>query len=177
MRLNRRVVRGIQVLVVVFLVWAVTGISLNARRVEAVVATLSPGGVEHRDKVVLGIGAADEPPDYGVRVRTRSGWEDLGTHANTWIGGGLEFRPSESIRVSAVREVQLVDRDKLENDVLEQAPLNDHTIIGRNYTLEVRTTFDLESGFGWFFQTPVGLAILFGIGVAVAIIVLANAQL
>lgn len=51
--------------------------------------------------------------------------------------------------------------------MLEQGPLIKGEYRGVNYSFKAATALSLEAGFHWFFVTPVGLAILFGIGAAV----------
>ena len=52
-------------------------------------------------------------------------------------------------------------------NVLEQGPLKDGEYRGTNYHIFAESEPSIEAGLHWFFSTPVGIAILVGIGVAV----------
>lgn len=124
---------------------------------------------------MLGVGKSDEPADYQLKLRSKKeGWIDLGTFANTPIGNGLTFTPSDSIPLRTIQEVRLLDHDKIESDVLDQGPLVKGAYRGVNYNIQTLSAFSLEAGFHWFFATPVGLAILFGIGAAIFLVVFSN---
>ncbi len=158
-----------------FLAWATVGILINSKELGSVSVSLLPHGVEHKDKTLLGMGKNDEAADYQLKLRSKEeGWIDLGTFANTPIGSGLTFNPSESIPIRTIQEVQLLDHDKLESDVLDQGPLVKGQYQGANYSIQTVSAFSLEAGFHWFFATPVGLAILIGIGAAVFLVIFSN---
>ena len=107
-------------------------------------------------------------------VETVDGRFDLGTFANTPIGDGLTFQPQQVIPMADLTDIRLLDRDKLESDVLEQFPYDESKYVGKNYSFEIGTAKSLEAGLAWFFKTPVGLAIITGIIFAVVIVVLGN---
>lgn len=158
-----------------FFAWAILGVLLNSKELESVSVFLSPNGIEHKDKTVLGVGKDDEAADYQLKVRSKKeGWIDLGTFVNTPIGDGLSFTSSESIPMRTIQEVQLLDHDKLESDLLDQGPLAEGEYQGINYTIQTSSAFSLGAGFHWFFATPVGIAILIGIGSAVFLVILSR---
>ena len=170
MKIDKKILYPRLGLAVLFVLWAVIGICLNSERITSVKVTLNEGGIEHKDKSLGAIGKEDEAPDYRMRFRTDDGWRDLGTFGNTWIGEGLVFVPSSNIPEREIIELQLLDDDKLENDVLEQFPYESRLHVGNNYTIETATSISLESGFAWFFHTPVGIAILAGITISIIIV-------
>ena len=175
MKLDPKLRKILNACIAAFVAWAIVGILLNSKELSSVSVTLLPDGVEHTDKTVLGVGKGDEAADYQLRLRSKKdGWIDLGTFANTPIGTGLTFTPSESIPMRTIQEVMLLDEDKMESDVLDQGPLVKGEYQGVNYSFKAASAFSLEAGFHWFFATPVGLAILFGIGAAVFLVVLSN---
>lgn len=175
MKLDPKARKILNACIVAFFAWAILGVLLNSKELSSVSVSLLPNGVEHKDKTVLGMGRSDEAADYQLKLRSKKeGWIDLGTFVNTPIGNGLSFTPSESIPMRTIQEVQLLDHDKLESDLLDQGPLVKGAYRGVNYTIQTNSAFSLEAGFHWFFATPVGLAILIGIGAAVFLVVFSN---
>lgn len=175
MKLHPRTRKLLNASIGAFLAWAIVGILLNSKELSSVTVSLLPGGVEHKDKTLLGMGKNDQAADYQLQLRSKKdGWIDLGTFANTPIGDGLTYTPSDSIPMRTIQEVRLLDHDKLESDVLDQGPLDRGEYQGVNYKIQVLSSFSLEAGFHWFFATPVGLAILAGIGIAVFLVVFSN---
>ncbi|MDQ8201056.1 hypothetical protein QEH56_23015 [Pelagicoccus enzymogenes] len=174
MKLEARSKKLINACVIAFLGWAVAGILLNSKQLDSVTVTLRPGATEHKDRTILIVGKNDEAADYQLKVRSQNAWIDLGTYANRPIGDGLTFLPSDSYPTRTIQEVLLLDHDKLESDTLEQGPLEDGKYQGSNYEFSIQSSFSLQAGFHWFFATPVGIAILGGIGIAIFLTVLSN---
>lgn len=175
MKLDPKLRKILNACIGAFFAWAIVGILLNSKELSSVSVSLLPSGVEHKDKTLLGVGKDDEAADYQLKLRSRTeGWIDLGTFVNTPIGDGLTFTPSESIPLRTIQEVRLLDQDKVESDVLDQGPLVKGTYQGVNYKFDALSTFSLEAGFHWFFATPVGIAILVGLGAAVFLVVFSN---
>lgn len=175
MKLNKKIVWVVEAVGLFLIFWSVVGIAVNTGTLSEVTVTLKTDRVEHRDKTILGVGNDDEAPDYQLRVKAKGRWKDLGTYGNSWVREGLTFKPNENIPMHEVTEIQLLDLDKLESDLLEQVPVGEesYSYSGNNYVFQVATTNEVESGFAWFFTTPIGIAILTGITIGVVIIVLA----
>ncbi len=174
MKINRKLLRAIEAFALALLVWCVVGVALHMDRLESVMVTLDANGTEHLDKTLLGVGKADEAPDYRLRVRVSDRWYDLGTYSNTYIGDGLKFSTNTNYPIHEIEEFQLLDEDKLENDVIEQFPFDSLTHNGNNYNFQINKGKDLSAGFAWFFKTPIGIAILAGITLAVFLIVIGS---
>ncbi|WPJ97537.1 hypothetical protein SH580_07415 [Coraliomargarita algicola] len=174
MKLPKRLIYLIEAILVIFIGWAIFGVLTHSSSLESVTVTLTPGGVEYHDKTVFGVGANDRAADYWLRVHTTEGTRDLGIFANTEIGDGLTFTPQSNIPMEEIVDLQLLDKDKFENDVLEQFPYETEQHVGVNYTLEISSTMKLESGFAWFFKTPVGIALLTGLMLGIVIVVIGN---
>src|SRR5688572_669582 len=98
----------------------VVGSYLNATAITEVRLRLKPGAEEPGDHHILGLGDQDKLPDYMVRIRTPGGWEQVGTKLNTSAAQWLSFPVTDSLPVRHALELQLVEDDKVENDVLEQ---------------------------------------------------------
>lgn len=174
MKLPKRLLYLIEGIIVLFIGWAIVGIVMHSQSLQSVRVTLSPGGTEYHDKVVLGIGKDDAAADYWLRASTTEGIEDLGAYANTEIGAGLTFTPQRNMPLKDIVSFQLLDKDKFESDVLAQFPYESDRHVGVNYTLEIESGLSIESGFSWFFQTPVGIAILTGLIIGIAVVIIGN---
>lgn len=173
MKLDPKIYKIVNACILGFFAWALVGVLRNASKLSSVSVSLLPDGIEHVDKTFMKIGEDDKAADYQLKIRsTKDGWLDLGTYSNTPIGTGLSFKPSDNHPTRTLQEVQLLDQDKIESDVLDQGPLENGHYTGSNYQFEVESEFSIEAGLHWFFATPVGIAILVGIGIAVLIRVL-----
>jgi hypothetical protein len=151
------------------------GAALNRTALTAVVVQLRPGVEEPGDHHLLGVGAKDKLPDYELSFRTRQdGWQTLGEHRNTSAKDGLEFRLSEPYPLRKVEELRLVEDDHLENDVLEQLAVTGNNLVGKAFDLKIQTTESWAAGAQWFWDSPIGKAILAGISIAVVILILAQ---
>ena len=174
MKRPKRLLYLIEAVIVIFIAWAIFGILSNSKSLKSATVTLSDGGVEYHDKTVLGVGKDDAAADYWLRAFTTEGVVDLGTYANTEIGKGLTFTPQQNVPLKEIVEFQLLDKDRFENDVLLEFPFDSNKHVGTNYTLEVQSSTSIEAGFAWFFKTPVGIAILTGLIIGIAVVVIGN---
>jgi hypothetical protein len=151
----------------------VAGGLANSNAITQVRVQLLPGKEESNDHHLLGIGDGDKLPDYTVRIRTNDRWMQIGTQLNTSAADGLNFPLAESLPVRQALEIQLVEDDKLENDILEQLPINGTKLTGNRFAFEIATERSSRAGMEWFFDTPVGKAISIGITIAVVVVILA----
>lgn len=174
MKLPKRLVYLLEGVIVLFIGWAAFGILMNAQSLRSVTVTLSSGGEEYHDKTILGMGKEDRNPDYWLRARTTEGVVDLGTYANQELGEGLSFTPQQNIPAKEIVGFQLLDKDKFESDVLAEFPYETDQLVGANYTLEIHKGMSLESGLAWFFKTPIGIALLTGLIIGIAVIIIGN---
>jgi hypothetical protein len=160
------------VLIVLFVTFAM-GCLLNATAITEVRMRLKPGAEEPGDHHLLGIGDQDKLPDYRLSIRTKDGWEQVGTRMNTSAAGWMSFPIVNGLPARRALELQLVEDDKLENDVLEQLPMIGTAFSGKRFDFTIATKQSIESGMEWFFDTPVGKAISLGITIAVVVLILA----
>jgi hypothetical protein len=65
-------------------------------------------------------------------------------------------------------ELQLRENDRLDDDLLEQLPVQGSAFEGDDFRFELRYTFEVQAGLAWFFGTPVG--VLVGLGIVIATI-------
>jgi hypothetical protein len=149
------------------------GSLMNADAITQVRVQLLPGKEEPGDHHLLGIGEEDRLPDYSIRIRTMDHWQQIGTRLNTSAGHGISFPLAAPISLRQASELQLIEDDKLENDVLEQLPISGTTFAGERFEFEISTERSSKAGMEWFFDTPVGKAISAGITIAVIVLILA----
>jgi hypothetical protein len=129
-------------------------------------------GKEHGDKFIPGVNSEEKAPDYGVDVRVGDGWTTVGVKNNHFLGGDeIVFAPSEHIPAKAIREIRLYDDDPVEDDILERMDFRKGIMKGKNYEIEARTGFSVSAGWAFYFLSPVGKAILLGITIGVALVV------
>lgn len=150
----------------------VIGALVNSTSLTSITVTLKAGGVEHKDPSVMGIGKDETNPDYRLKIRVDDQWIDLGTFSNRKIGNGITFPLKTHVPERRIAEVLLLDNDKIEDDVLEQQPIIGQSVVGDHYRFTLHSQFDIQSGFDWFFATPLGKLIAAGITIAVVIVIL-----
>ena len=161
-------------LVAVLAIFFFVGVAINRTAMTAVKVQLKPGAEEPGDHHVLGVGAKDKLPDYEVRFRTGDEWRTIGVRRNTSAAGGLEFPLKEPWPLRKVEELQLVETDHLENDILEQFPVNEGKIVGKAFEFEIAHAESWNAGAQWFWDSMIGKAILLGITLGIAAIIFAN---
>jgi hypothetical protein len=166
-----RIVAGI--LALVLLAAFGIGCMLNAESISTIEVRLKPGVQEPGDHHLLGIGNEDKLPDYSLSVRTRRGWELIGTRLNTSAVDGLTFPVKNGTSLRSAAELRLVEDDKVENDVLELLPVSGTKLSGKEFDFSLTTERRFESGMEWFFDTPPGKAISLGITLAVFVFIMA----
>jgi hypothetical protein len=145
----------------------------NSSAITEVDVRLKPGGNEPGDHHLLGVGHEDKLPDYTLNIRTKDGWDPIGTRRNTSAADWLKFPVANGIPVRRAAELQLVEDDTVENDVLEQLPIEGLTLSGKQFDFRLTTEDSFEAGMDWFFDTPPGKAISLGITLAVLAFILA----
>jgi hypothetical protein len=150
------------------------GCMLNADAINQIEVRLKPGVEEPGDHHLLGVGDADKLPDYSLSIRTKDGWEPVGTRLNTSAAQGLTFPVTNGIPFRGIAELRLVEDDKFENDVLEQVPADGTKISGKQFDFALATERRFEAGMEWFFSTPPGKAISLGITLAVFAFIMAT---
>jgi hypothetical protein len=159
--------------ILLFVAFAI-GCLLNATAITEVRMRLKPGAEEPGDHHLLGIGEKEKLPDYRLSIRTKDGWEEVGTRLNTSAAGWLGFPLGSGLPARRALELQLIEDDKVENDILEQLPIRGTAFSGKQFDFTIATRQSFESGMEWFFDTPIGKAISLGITIAVAVFILAH---
>ena len=150
------------------------GVAMNRTAMSVVRVKLKAGADEPSDHHLLGVGGKDKLPDYELRFRSGDDWRPIAAHRNTTAKDGLEFRLNEPWPMRKVDELQLVELDHLEDDVLEQIQIQPGRIDGNAFEFEVVKTESWSAGAEWFWDSSIGKAILLGITLGVAAIVIGN---
>ena len=146
----------------------------NALVVSAVSIHIKDGVREHRDPVVLGLGAKHQLPDYKIKlhVARRLLDIDLGTKLDTSATNWLEFDVHESVPFRHLQEVIVIEVDKVKNDLLERVQVAGTEIEGASFHYRISTTRSFDAGMAWFFGTYPGKAVFVGITAGVVFLLL-----
>lgn len=137
------------------------GVAREGQTLEAVLVELLPGGEEHSDGGLFGVGAGD--PDYQLTVQVGSGKKvDCGTKKDTPIGEGLRFEVPGSPPRSFVVGLRLEEDDAADDDLLEEldllaSPVAGGTVEGEAYRFTLETGWSIWAGIEGFMETIPGL--------------------
>lgn len=144
----------------------------NSTIVSSVAIQLNEGAREHRDPTILGLGKEHQLPDYRVKLHVTKRFLniDLGTKLNTSATNWLEYPVKDIVPLRHVQEVLIIEDDKVVSDILERFQIVDQTALGKSYHCRLNVTRSFEAGMRWFFDTPVGKAVSFGIVILVVLI-------
>ena len=162
------------VAVAVLAVLSLIGIAMNRNAMTAVVVQLNPGIEEPSDHHLLGIGEKDKLPDYELRFRDGEDWHTVGLHPNQSAVDPIEFPLKTPWPLRRVDEIQLLENDHLENDLLEQLPVQSSKFSGKAFDFEIVESTSWGAGTAWFWETAIGKAFLLGITLGVAVIVISR---
>jgi hypothetical protein len=160
--------------IVLLALFFMAGVAMNRNAMTTVAVQLKPGVEEPGDHHILGIGADDKLPDYELRFRDGDDWHSVGLHPNQSAADGLEFPLKNPWPLRRVEEIQFIENDHLENDVLEQLPVQAGKLSGKAFEFEIVEASSWTAGAQWFWDTAIGKAFLFGITLGVAAIVIAK---
>ena len=149
----------------------VAGSFVNATVVEGVSVTFIADADEPRD---VALDAAERRPDYRLDlVDSDGGRRSLGVFPNVSARGGLRFEIAEVVPRRGLQELILIEDDPVSNDVLARVQGGaDFPATTNGFRFSLHEARTIDGGMRWFFDTPVGRAILWGVGVAVLILVL-----
>jgi len=160
---------------VILTVLAGVGVYFSGERLVAVRVSLLPGAEEAGDRRVLGLGGGSAAPDYRLEVDAGDGWIDCGTFLDTEVGDGLRFELPAALSAPSVRELRLLDQDRLADDELERVVVEGERVEGEAYAFLMERKWDLQTGVEAFLGTPLGILVTLGIGVALLVVVLGAA--
>jgi hypothetical protein len=143
---------------------------LNSAVVKDVTVTFD-GEAEPRD-VTLKLGSDEARPDYRVDLIARDNRYKLGVQLNVSAREGVTFAVADQIPRRALQEIILLDEDPVRSNVIARVQGQGEILAANGYHFDLTVERSFDGGMIWFFETPIGLAILWGIGVAILLIVL-----
>ncbi len=135
---------------------------------------IQEGQDERMDKGIPFITAEeDKLPDYKLLYLVDDRWHTIGTIRNTSAQDWLRYTIADPPNLSLVKRVRVVEEDVALDDVLDEVAVADGGVSGTMFAFEFKSTRSFGSGMQWFFATPVGLAILSGVCLAVLVMIFA----
>lgn len=138
-----------------FGIWLVVyggGVLKNAKMVQAVRLKTIPGAVEKRDHIIPGFDKSGGLPDYQLMMRTSKRWREIGLVLNTSAKDGIDFPLPEPVPFFQLKRLRVVEKDAIEDDILEEVSVHGGVIQGNAYTFAIEAKFDLSAGMTWFFE-------------------------
>ena len=133
---------------------------------------------EPRDHNLPFVKKKESLPDYELNlVLARGGTIRLGSKPDTSAENGLTWHVSDPVSTADIASVRLMERDMVLSDSLAEVHLTTEPATVNGYRFEFVTQHSFSLGFKSFFGTPIGLAIVGGIGLAVMLLVLRVARL
>ena len=157
---------------IVFVVSLMACIGLSLSRAQALVkitVTADPDLDEPKDHELPFVKQKEALPDYEIVVLKGSSKTSLGTKPNTLAKDGLSWIPPEPIPLFDITSVRLQEHDQLLSDVIAEVQYSNNPVIESGYTFQFKTEFSLSAGLSAFFYTPIGMALLAAVFLAVFI--------
>ncbi len=157
----------------VFLIMVVVLSAVHGVAITAVTVQIKPGVEEPDDKKLPGGDDADRLPDYKLLIEKADGaLIRLGTKLNTSAREPLTWTVSDPISLRYCQTIVLIEEDKLLDDQLAKTNVPGTTFETDKYTFRLETTRTFKAAQEYLADTPVGIAILVGIGLAIFLYVL-----
>ncbi|MEM7813208.1 MAG: hypothetical protein AAF532_17165 [Planctomycetota bacterium] len=129
---------------------------------------------EPRDHRIPFFKQNDALPDYELRCLMKRGLDlDLGVRPDTSAADGLTWRLNEPVSILDVELVRLRDKGRLKSNVVAEVIPGTDSVTRENYRFDFVTARAFSVGVKSFFATPVGVAITWGFGTAVLLLILA----
>lgn len=134
---------------------------LHSERLDAVTVRFTGPGTEAKDDRILGLGKDHVRPDYRLDLVRERGTSSCGTIQDTSAAGGIRFVVSGKVPLRAVRELILVEDDRVtDDDPVTRVPFTPPSMTSAGYVFGVESSRSFEIGLFWFLGTPIGVAIL-----------------
>lgn len=130
-----------------------------------VALTLLAGAEEAGDRGLLG-----SEPDYRLVVEFEGGSQAVDATEDTEIGSGMDLELETPVLLERVRELRLVDRNVLRDDLVEQVEVSGTTLEGSNVRFDLLTETRMGAGLENVLGTISGLlaATIIAVGAVVA---------
>ena len=147
----------------------------HARAVQSVSIQLLDGVEERRDHRIPLLHKEEEAlPDYQLDLMVDEAWHTVGTVINQSAVEPIVYPVKETVNVSYLQRLRIIEADGLESDLLEEIAVEEESGQGHQYAYSLETGYSFGAGVAWFFKTPVGRAILTGIIIVVVLTLLSS---
>lgn len=145
--------------------------AINSTGLSAVRVTALEDTVEPKDHNLPLVKQKEALPDYELIVVLRSGGTvKLGAKPDTSADEGLTWTLTEPVAVSDIASIRLEEQDKLVSDAIAEVQFSTEPVTDKGYEFSFTTTRSLGVGVQAFFRTPVGLAIVGALFVAIVLV-------
>lgn len=148
---------------------------MNGEKLDAVSVRHVGPGEEPKDPSAFGIGKETAAPDYRLDVVYSREKFKSGVVLDTSASAAIRFVVSEDVPVTRVKELVLVEVDKVNDDVLTRAQFTPPKMSSGGYEFTIERSRSFAVGVNWFFNdTALGKVIAAAIFIGVLILVLAS---
>ncbi len=135
------------------------------------ITALDPAN-EPKDPVLPLVNQHEALPDYELAiVRKTDGTIRLGTKPDTSAAKGLHWQIDDPVSVADIASLRLTEQDKIVSDVLAEVQVRGRSVDENGYRFEFEKQRSVGVGVEAFFKTPIGLAILTAVVLAVLVII------
>lgn len=145
---------------------ALNSVGLSAVRVMALEDTVEP-----KDHNLPLVKQKEALPDYELIVVLRSGGQvKLGAKPDTSAADGLAWTLTEPVAIGDIASIRLEEQDTLVSDAIAEVQFSTEPVTDKGYEFSFTTTRSFGVGVQAFFRTPVGLAIVGALFVAIVLV-------
>jgi len=148
------------------------GASKN-KGLETITVTAISADKEPKDHNIPLFKRKEALPDYEVHVVYKNErTETLGARPNMSAANGITWTCSEPIAIYEIASIRLSDKDQMSSDVLQEVSIGKGEVTSGNYVFKFETASSASIGLWSFFKTPLGLAILGVVAIAVLLMLI-----
>jgi hypothetical protein len=149
--------------------------AINSSALTAISIQLIDGKADHLDKrIPLLTRNGEEQPDYRVDYQVNDRWHSAGTLVNQSAKQWLNYPITKPPNLKFVQAIRVVEDDLTKDDLLDQVPATQTEITGNQFQYRLETEYSIDAAMEWFASTPLGMAILGGVFLAVFLVILVN---
>ena len=144
----------------------------NSTSIVSIKITTNDGVQEKVDRKIPFLKSKSHLPDYRMLYKVNGSWKDAGTIKNSSAKDGLTFKIPKQATFELLEKIKIVDADIGPDQILEEVVVDNTKLTGSLFRYELASSFSLGAGGEWYFSTVIGKAILLGITIAVALLIL-----
>jgi hypothetical protein len=147
--------------------------AINSTGLSAVRVTALEDTVEPKDHNLPLVKQKEALPDYELIVVLRSGGTvKLGAKPDTSADEGLTWTLTEPVAISDIASIRLEEQDKLLSDAIAEVQFATEPVTDKGYEFSFTTERSFGMGVQAFFRTPMGLAIVGALFVAIVLVLI-----